>query len=196
MIIKKFKYFKINENNLEKIEIETYLPLFTGYYESIFDYDNYDEEEYDENLDYDYQEYFERRAKAMVDIVEGYLKECNFDIKLEFEELIRPSQYNYSNDSINIKAILSKDTLNKIIDYINDNYDDFSNYLKSHYTSYSGFISSHSTDVNKWIDALENLNNKIEHKFGAVLDFILEMNEYTDDILEQDTEDERYVNLK
>lgn len=170
-----------SESTAEKVG--SYLPIFSGFYNTIFEAqeDTVIEEPYtSDDYDFDYDEYNQDVAKACVKVVGGWLED--FDIKVEFEELISPKQYNYSNDSINVEYVLGKDSMEKILEYLKDNKEAFTEYAKKRYTSRSGFISSYSNDANEWIADLNEWNagvkstssEDLSHKLGSVLEFILE----------------------
>jgi uncharacterized protein YqeY len=155
-------------------KIGSYLPIFSGFYNTIFEpqEDSVIEHPYKyDDYDFDYKEYQQDMSKECVGIVEGWLKD--FDIKVKFEELISPREYNYGNDSINVEYTLGKDSMKKILDYLEENKEAFAEYIKKRYTSRSGFISSYSSDSNEWITDLKD-ESSLHHKLGSVLEFILE----------------------
>lgn len=176
--------------------VSTWLPVFTGFYESIFDgSDLAIESETQLSID-EYKEYYEELHNAGIsqdyfnDNIWGFINfsDCfkeasksicnalpNLDhagiIKgVEFESLQSPKYYNFSTDSINCKITFDTELLTK---YINDNLEAFTEYIKDRYTSRSGFISSYSNNVNDWLD----VNEYGEHEAGAVLQFVI-YNEY------------------
>ena len=131
------------------MKIKTYLPIFTGFYGSIYepneeneiDYinelreeKNLDKIDYDD-CDFNYSDYFLEVAKGLVNEVENQMKE--FVNSIEFEELKSPKFYNYSNDSINVKINPNKKS---IINYIRRYKDEWKKYLLENYKSCDGFI--------------------------------------------------------
>lgn len=172
------------------IKVKTYLPIFSGYYgNSMWDQDenenfelqNINDErenngkkpiEWDE-MEFNYSAFYEELSEKITVSVESLL--CDFVEKIEFEGLISPKFYNYSNDSINV-SIFPKKT--EIMEYLDQNNDDFEHYLKDNYTSYDGFISFKPNNVAEFMDGapLED-----EHKLGSILNFIAnneEIDEY------------------
>lgn len=172
------------------IKVKTYLPIFSGYYNnSMWDQDenenfelqNINDErenngkkpiEWDE-MEFNYSAFYEESSKKITVSVESLL--CDFVEKIEFEGLVSPKFYNYSNDSINV-SIFPKKT--EIMEYLDQNNDDFEHYLKDNYTSYDGFISFKPNNVAEFMDGapLED-----EHKLGSILNFIAnneEIDEY------------------
>lgn len=169
------------------MKIESFLPIFNGFYNTLFECDcegmtiEGDIEEgripkgttYD-NITWDYAEYNQRLSKACVGSIQ---QELDFDIKITFQELISPKWYNYSNDSINVEYELTQKVFDSIVLYLIDNKDEFEEYLEK-YTSCSGFISFYSNNANVWISDYMKDENKFKHCFGSILDFILTNEEY------------------
>ena len=181
-------------------KIESYLPIFPGFYNTIFECDSEEcEIEYyneqngtDLNWDdfnWDYREYHERMAKNCVNSIEHELKD--FNIKIEFQKLVSPREYNFTNDSINVEY--SIENLNQIENYLKDNFNEFEEYLKGRYTSRDGFTSFYSTDGYIWLYNYLNDGNKIQHCFGSILEFILTNEGYNQDDLYNSLPDTGYI---
>jgi len=158
-----------------KKSIPTYLPIFRGFYNTVFQY--YDEDcdiEYFkeetkqdiqyEDLEFDYAQYQEDIAESCCAFFEKefseYVESC------KFEKLVSPKFYNYSNDSINCLITPKVDAIKS---YISENNEEFITYLKDNLTSCSGFISFYSNDIKDW-----ELDEALEHetKLGFILNFI------------------------
>jgi len=165
--------------------IKTYLPIFTGFYNTIFEPCNEDSEVDDINnlreseglkpigyddCQWDYKDYFGRVSEQCAEVIESELKGLGLIESIEYENLYSPKEYNFRNDSINIAIELTEDNIKAIGKYLNENIDPFKVYIKDKYTSCSGFISSYSNNVNDWIDS-DSLEHK--HKLGSILGFIL-----------------------
>ena len=174
--------------------IKSYLPIFKGYYGSIFepyedgeiDYinelraeKNKPEIDYD-GVEFDYDNYYLELSKELC--CQVYSELDNFVNKIEFLELKSPKYYNYSNDYIECKIKPKKQA---ILNYIKKNYNNWSAYLKDNYTSYDGFISHYDNDPssNDW-----NLDNLFKaHQLCAVLDFIAKNENITEfDLLDNE----------
>ena len=163
-------------------KIETYLPLFPGFYGTIFEPYEDSEIEYindlrkDKGLDeigwedceWDYKDYRERVAEYVVGFVEWELKQMG--LKFTYQSIQSPKFYNFSNDSINVEV--GVENMNKIIQYLNENEDEFRQHIKESYTSCDGFINHHSSSSDDWIDDLKS-EVTLSHKLGATLEFIL-----------------------
>lgn len=167
---------------------ETFCPLFPGFYGSIFEYDNEenDIESYnDENgtdlsyddFTFDYSEYHNRIASAFVNRLESELNQF-LPIKIEFEKIVSPKEYNFTNDSINVSVKLN---LKVLIDLINDRKENARTYFKDKYTSCSGFISFHSNDIEDWLNP-KYIMERSEHRIGALLDCLCSIEIERDDI--------------
>nr|WP_317632306.1 hypothetical protein [uncultured Flavobacterium sp.] len=165
-------------------KVETFLPLFSGFYETLIgsimndletaEIDYYNEEN-NTNLDwdnfkFDFESFKKEAAELMIDRVSEELKNLGFENKIVFQKVISPRYYNYSNDSIDIEIEIDQ---NKIIQYLNMNETNFQEYLNNNYKDRDGFVNSYSADTQDWInDLTEDFENE-RHKVGSVLDFIL-----------------------
>ena len=190
----------------EKLVTHTWLPVFPGFYCTVFDTDylsdykiDYIRETYEpaelaecmvENL-YNseastkfYREYQQSIAKQCVDIIWDNLKRLKYIDNIEFEELISPREYNFTNDSININIKKKKNDENRanIKIMIQEHADEWKEYLIKNYKSRSGFISHHSyyPEDDKW-----NIDTALQdkHNAGSILQFICEQNDITDETL-------------
>lgn len=157
-------------------QFETFAPLFPGFYNTIFEYDNeeMDIESYNEengtelkweDFKWDYAEYRNRVSKAFVNRLGSELK-FYLPIKIEFQELYNPKEYNFTNDSINIKV---KVDLKELINLIKQNKEEAAKYFKETYTSYDGFFSSHSNDIEDWLNK-EYILESPKYRVGALLE--------------------------
>jgi hypothetical protein len=173
-------------------KIKTYLPVFPGFYSTIFEPDEENEISYInelraekglgevkfDDIDFDYTDYYNQVAKSVTNVLYNELNDFVKDIN--FEELISPKYYNYSNDSINVEITLTKENESKIMSYLNENKDSFEKYLSENYTSSSGFISSYDNSYNEFM-----LDKPLEHKhkLGSILNFICENEGITQETL-------------
>ena len=101
----------------ENKTIETYLPLFPGFYNTIFEPYEANEIEYInterkakglEPLEYndfsfDYDGYYKDVAEKCCEYIENELKELGLITELKYQCVSSPKYYNYSNDSIYIE---------------------------------------------------------------------------------------------
>jgi hypothetical protein len=172
--------------------INTYLPVFPGFYSTIFEPDEQFEMDYInelrlekgleevkfDDIEFDYSDYYNQVAKSVTNVVYNELKDFVKDIK--FEEVISPKYYNYSNDSINVEITLTKENERKILSYLSENKDYFDKYLKDNYTSRSGFIPYYDNSITEFM-----LDKPLEHKhkLGSILNFICENEGITQDTL-------------
>jgi hypothetical protein len=172
-----------------KRNYETYCPLFPGFYGSVFEYDResedieYYNEENGTNLSYDdfnwgYKDYEKRVSIAFVNKLECELKQF-LDIAISFQEVVSPKEYNFKNDSINVRVKLD---LKELIRLIEERKEFASQYFKYTYTSCSGFISFHSNDIEDWLN-IKYINEKPEHRIGALLDCLCSIEIDRDDII-------------
>ena len=141
------------------------LPIFTGFYNTIFDIDLMFEDIKDiESIDY--KKYENDVSNQLCEIVENELSKFIKDI--EFIKVDNPKYYNYSNDTIDCIITPKKQA---ILSYIKDNKIEFDKYLKDNYTCYDGFISHYDNNSNSedWNET--NIINGL-HQLGSVLNFI------------------------
>ena len=166
--------------------IETYLPIFNGFYGTLFETHGEDEEINDINQQreengfseidfsdckFDYKEYEKRVAEKCTEVIEFELNEIlKIRMNFEFQSVISPREYNFTNDSINIEVKI--EDLNSIKDYLRENQENFGEYLRENYTSYDGFISSWSNNPAIWFSYLDK-EDRMEHVLGSVMNFIL-----------------------
>jgi len=181
--------------------INSYLPIFSGFYGSFLDpCENYqleNEIEYinelrqeknkkpinSDNLKIDYDNLYNDLSSELCNIVYDLLKDFIYDIK--YESLESPKYYNYSNDKI---KILIKPNKNKILKYITKNFENWDKYLKANFTSYDGFISFYCNNPasNDW--NVKNIFKDVQ--LQSVLNFIAE----NENILENELlENEIYI---
>lgn len=181
--------------------IETFAPIFNGFYETSFQFD-YDVDSFLENalsekcssnvqyllsafvhnnyydcLNDDYVGYKTDVAKAVCEFLSEKVTEMlGVKTTFVFQSIYSPKYYNYRNDSINV-GIETDNTLfmNALLKYIKDNFDDFKEYIKNNYTSYDGFCSFYSNDADDWLKQEYN-----DHEIGSMLEFALR--DYYDDV--------------
>jgi hypothetical protein len=164
--------------------IESYLPVFQGFYGTLFECDA-EEGMIEEGKTYDdykwnYADYKQRVATACVSPIEDQLNELDLGITIEFQSLYSPKYYNYSNDSINVAYTLSDNSLDKIVEYINENREAFDTYIKDNCTSYDGFCSFYSNDSDVWLNEyIKREDDDMGTVFGHLLAFMLQNEEFT-----------------
>lgn len=173
---------------------KTFLPIFTGFYSTIFEPDGEDNEISDINSQrktknlpeisfddckFNYDEYRKEVSIGVTNYIEKELKDINVLSKINFEALSSPKEYNFHNDSINIEVELTEDNIKEIKKYLYDNLDEYKQYLINNYTSCSGFISFHPNTFEGWLEITKDFNDYSDkgHYLGSVLEFICQMNE-------------------
>ena len=162
--------------------IETFLPVFPGFYNTIFepfvepeiDYINekrialgLPEIDFDE-IDFDFKTYMIGVGKQCCDTIERELKYIFPEILIEFQEIKSPKEYNFTNDSINCAITINIDSL---MGYLVNHSDEFQKYTHERYTSRSGFVSFYSDGYKDWIEYLKS-GNRLSHVIGSCLDFV------------------------
>lgn len=157
------------------MKIKTYCPIFSGFYEGLFDLctEDFCEENdcnYDD-LEIDYSGYQNEISKAICIEVSNYL--ADYVHSITFESLRSPRFYNFENDSINCLIDPNKDAIKE---YIYENKEAFEKYLRENYSSCDGFISSYSNLFIDWTEDTKDFSNfsNDAHKLGSILQFISE----------------------
>ena len=189
-----------------KTTFKTFAPLFPGFYNTIFEPFNEDDEiseinkirseknlpEIDfDDCEFNYNEYEENISLDVCYNIANFLQDIlSTEVNIKKEALISPKFYNYSNDSINIEIQIDKSL---IIDYLINNFNAFKYYIEKKYTSCSGFISSYSNNAYLWIEDIKNENFDASHKLGSILDFILTNEGFTDLDLYHQCNDSTYI---
>jgi hypothetical protein len=191
-------------------KIESYLPVFQGFYGTSFESDmaeentlhNLDEDgieiKDDRDIEWDYEEYRNRVGKTAVGSVENYLKHDGLSIGIEFEKIYSPRFYNFENDSIYCTYSVTDEDFAKLIEYCESHHTAFKEFLLDNYASRSGFSSFFDTMPQTWFDEyLEEGSNKFERAFVGILEFYLQEEGYTvDDMLSDCQEDCGYIDYK
>lgn len=191
------------ETTIENTKTATWLPIFPGFYGTIFEYftdsDNcenelqYINEKREENnlpalskdveLDIDYAGANNELSKQICTIVGNELQKEGFISTYTFESLSSPREYNFHNDSINVSFEFNQANIDKIWNYVKDHYKEWTQFLKDKYTPSSGFIPYYENfpNGNDWIHIGACLTDK--HKAGLILDFILSNEGFNDETI-------------
>lgn len=182
--------------------IETFLPVFSGFYCTIWndvidsqeemEIEYYNDEkgiqcEYDDFI-IDYSKMHNDLSENITYAIEQRLISLGYIEKMKFQKLVSPKYYNYTNDSINIELSINEDNINKIKETIKNNPSEWTEYLGTHFTSCDGFISFHenNSNVDEWnLDIIVNNNS---NNIGWMIDFICEVEEITESELYYDVE--------
>lgn len=156
-------------------ELEILAPVFPGFYNSIYDFDDDYISDYpvEDVLDLEgvscpvdiltaytcnhdvinirYKDYMHDVSEKFVDAVEEFLRtELHDEINIVFDSISSPAFYNYTNDKIVATMKLSDAAANKIDEFLEDHLDDWCEYLKKNFTSCDGFISFYSNKPEDW----------------------------------------------
>jgi len=156
--------------------VETYLPIFPGFYNSLiegdFEIDQflYENDLTYENINFDFKNYSIDVSKKACYYIEKQLKDFGI-LSIQFQELISPKYYNFSTDSINCEIEIEPE---KIRWYIHNNFENFREYIYDNYSHKSGFISSYSNQSCDWITNTSNFSDftQNKHYLGSILTFI------------------------
>jgi len=163
--------------------IETYAPIFKGFYGNHWEMDETPEiesynEEYGTDLDWDNfewdnKQYMNDVCQKFCEVLTEKLHEIMPSIKtVKMQEIRSPQFYNFSNDAIDVEIIGTNKMMTDIRRYLKYNSSEWDKYLKVHYTHYSGFWSSYPNTADGWKNDTENYNEVEGHYLGSILQFI------------------------
>ena len=177
-------------------KIETWLPVFSGFYGTRWEFDesNFLDEHnltYDD-IEVDYLSYRNDVVEKVAQDIESVLVRLGIVKSIEVERIVSPKEYNFHNDSVDIVADVYTDNIRK---YIYPNREEFGHYLNERYTSRDGFISSYSNSFDEWefeTNGFKTLDID-GHRLGAILQFICELEDITEDSIEIDMDMDSYI---
>ncbi len=177
-------------------KVETWCPVFSGFYGTIWETDSDEESEMQyindmrkqkhlppvewDAIEWDYKGYTQDVSKGFTCDIEQNLQKLGLVKNCTFQKLNSPREYNFANDSIHVEMTLTGENVDAINAYLHENKEAFTKYIEDTYTSRDGFCSSYSNDADEWLRDIDD-TLRHTHKLGAVLNFIL-LNE--DDDLE------------
>lgn len=173
--------------------IETWLPQFPSFYNTEFEPNlekefNYiadiradkglnEIDDYDDHLEFDDDQWEQK-------IIEEYSREAfsqlneilDTNMEVYVQGIKHPREYNFKNDSVDIKVYVHNEDLLKIQHFVYSHKKEFTKCLKDFYTPRDGFIPFYSNKFEDWEEKTGYFLNweDCEHEFGRVLDFILD----------------------
>lgn len=166
-----------------KKNTETYLPLFSGFYSTLWELDT--ESVTDESGNYvnfdrieaDYQSYNRDVCEHIIEYLNDELSD--FSVRMKYLSIDSPPFYNFSNDICNITVDVDEEAISE---YIYKNRISFEDYLALNYTSCDGFYSKHSNEFSDWEENTKQFKDytENEHILGSLLEFILENEDVTE----------------
>jgi len=184
----------------EPVRIDTYCPIFPGFYGTMFEGSEHAEAdaiasvfscagvELSERalcdiandsrcVDWDYSRYHRDYTERIVSAVSHEL--ADLGVKLEFQTLASPREYNFRNDVGNVVAVIENPEAFRmgLLAFLLDHDDEFKAYIRKRFTSGPGFISFHDNDHSVWLEELRNWNPATDGydstRFGTLLEFYL-----------------------
>lgn len=153
-------------------KIPTWLPVFPGFYNTIFD------AQFDQELEYlkeqgelpdDADEGdllygwdnggYERAVVACIcDHMPSYFPPEAGILHCRFEKVVSPKEYNFVNDSANVTFEIDMAKFGPWVrEYLKNNTKDWENCIHHHYRSSAGFCSFYSAYVEDWNRAVEDM---------------------------------------
>lgn len=172
-------------------EYKTFLPVFSGFYNTIFDSD-FELESYFEQNELDEQtkeslidnlntsEYEHAVVKELCNAVSDFIKfELKLENKITFECVVSPKQYNFTNDSANITIELN---YNRFVELLDEYKVELSKMISKRYKCRDGFISYYDNDFDVWLNEIKD-NENTHHYIGALLSMLLEIKDVDNESL-------------
>lgn len=155
---------------------ETIVPLFDGFYNTIF-----------ENC----WNHKNEVGQVFTDKVNDKITSAFPSFKYTYEEIDSPSQYNYRTDEIYARADFNFD---EILSYLAEHKESFDSFAKDNFSSYDGYISFIPNNYDEFIEKLKNVSEKDLSSFiiGAVKFALFE--EYGENI-RYDLNEETYYDV-
>ena len=157
-------------------KVETIVPFFTGFYNSIFE---------------DYWNHKDEVGKIFTDNINDDIKSILPSFSYTFEKIQSPKEYNLGTDEIYALATFDKDEL---LNYLIKNSDKFEEYCKNNFLSYDGFNSFLPNNAYEFVEKMKtaNASDKSSFVIGAIR-FALE-NNFGENISE-DLNEETYYDI-
>ena len=172
----------MNESN--ELTLDSNLPLFTGYYQSIFcQYDSWYDSEYeylttqedmsesDASDKLDNCDLESAHLEASKNLVKTFEKIWNetfpTHIEVKYISLDKPREYNFHNDKIRVSVRFNKNGMKTLIDKNNDS---IAKFIAKTFKRVDGFIPFYEDDFKKWdFENLEDFDhNEIWTIFSAL----------------------------
>lgn len=189
-------------------QVKTFLPVFPGFYYTIFEPQEYNEMDYINELrtekglteapweafKFDYSDYRERVAKGCVNFIEDRLNEVfENKITIVYEVISSPREYNFHTDAIHITIKATQKFRRELTKYLKANYEAFRLYIKDNYTSRDGFMSFYSNYAHDWIADMPNRMDTNAHILGALLEFVCQNEDINHDDMYMDICGDTYI---
>ena len=158
---------------------DIYAPLFHGFYGSIWEPNLEQEEselEHGQELEFDNKDYQNEIGKAYCEAIKELLSE--YVTEINFEKIISPREYNFTNDKIACEVRLSKTNLDSLKQLIYANQSEFELFLKENYSSRDGFYSFYSNEFKEWKENTKDFSFFEDSNYlEGLLTFALELDE-------------------
>jgi hypothetical protein len=157
------------------LNVQTYLPIFNGFCGTLFEChceDQYvaDNNDFD-NYEFDYVEWRKRVGETIAEEVETMCEEAGLDIKIQFEQVKSPREYNFTNDEIQVIMSMDEVVIQKLTQFLYDHKEAFSELIKERFSSYDGFYSRISNDFTDWV---VNYMDVHDQNFATCLPIVIE----------------------
>lgn len=147
--------------------IETFCPAFPGFYGTHFEIEQ-DEERTDEPTRKEYLQAMNDVARNCCAWVSQELDKTGIVRSVEFQAVVSPREYNFTNDTINCKIKYSIRALRR---YLDENSVAFDAFCKERFSSRPGFCSFFPNEGKEYTN--DFIKEKEEALIGVLLEFVL-----------------------
>ena len=181
------------EDCLTLTRIETWCPVFSGFYNTLGDCDQEDElnelsEEHGREIKWDDIEWDNRAYERDVSVkfVEVYaskIKEVFPSlVGIAHQAVVSPREYNFTNDGINIEVYCTPEFIPALKAYITSHKAKFEEYLHERYIGYDGFISHYPNHYEGWVSETKDFTELGNHYLGSILQFVACIEDHNDEL--------------
>ena len=163
-----FNFFQRGLKMIQKIE--TCAPGFSGFYESIWTFDeesvldfiNEDRRENDkepietcDDIDVDYTSYRTHIGREYCNALTTNVLHPSI-ISVDFKDIESPREYNFTTDKIACEVTIDTD---KISEWVKENREELTEYVHERFMRRDGFIPFYSNDITVWDEATNGFTN-------------------------------------
>ena len=189
---------------------ETWLPLFSGFYNTIFEPDLDSElceikanglvlgkcrrmiidEDTLWNLAWEVFDDNEYEEEVGYELCSAIKESSDMLENVEYQKVASPKEYNYVNDSIDCKISVDIDML---LEWIYKNKEYLDKYFHENYSCYDGFISSYPNSFDGWEMETEKFTILDGHYLGSILEAYFRKKGFSEETLYYESEHDARV---
>lgn len=122
------------------------------------------------------QDYFRDVAIRYAKHINEYLEDLGLDVKLTFDKISSPREYNFYTDSIMVDMIWGDDfNMPGHLLILMDKYKEkLSEFIAKYHTSYDGFWSTMDNEYDKWVEHIKGMDEYVDERYvGCLLTYLI-----------------------